>query len=61
MTTVKHINDFKWLNLSIKQIPTPRKTRTGIPSKQFFFNCCTRWEHIVAFTKVLTIYQIYHT
>jgi hypothetical protein len=26
-----------------------------------FFNCCVGWGHIVTFTKVLTIYQIYHT
>jgi hypothetical protein len=26
----------------------------------FFFNCCDGWEYIVTFTKVLTIYQIYH-
>jgi hypothetical protein len=26
-----------------------------------FFNCCAGWEYIVAFTKVLKMYQIYHT
>jgi hypothetical protein len=26
-----------------------------------FFYCCAGWGHIVAFTKVLTIYQTYHT
>jgi hypothetical protein len=26
----------------------------------FFFNCCTGWGYIVAFTTVPTIYQIYH-
>jgi hypothetical protein len=27
----------------------------------FFFYCCANWVYTVAFTKVLTIYQIYHT
>jgi hypothetical protein len=27
----------------------------------YFFYCCTGWGYIVAFTKVLTMYQIYHT
>jgi hypothetical protein len=26
-----------------------------------YFYCCAGWGYIVAFTKVLTIYQIYHT
>jgi hypothetical protein len=25
------------------------------------FNCCPGWGYIVAFAKVLTLYQIYHT
>jgi hypothetical protein len=27
----------------------------------FFLHCCDGWGYIVAFTKVLTMYQIYHT
>jgi hypothetical protein len=27
----------------------------------FFFYCCARWGYIVAFIKVLTMYQIYHS
>jgi hypothetical protein len=27
----------------------------------YFFNCCAGWGYIVAFTKVLAMYQIYHT
>jgi hypothetical protein len=27
----------------------------------FFLYCCAGWGYVVAFTKVLTIYQIYHT
>jgi hypothetical protein len=26
-----------------------------------FFHCCGGWKYIVAFTKVLTMYQIFHT
>jgi hypothetical protein len=28
---------------------------------QNFFYCCAGWGYIVAFTKVLTMYQIYHS
>jgi hypothetical protein len=27
----------------------------------FFYYCGTGWRYIVAFTKVLTMYEIYHT
>jgi hypothetical protein len=32
-----------------------------ILSFSFFFYCCAGWGYIVAFRKVLTIYQIYHS
>jgi hypothetical protein len=28
---------------------------------EIFFYCCAGWRYTVAFTKVLTVYQIYHT
>jgi hypothetical protein len=33
----------------------------GVLSCLLFYCCCAGWGYIVAFTKVLTMYQIYHT
>jgi hypothetical protein len=56
----------RWYFLNV-QIPTKdKKAWVGFVFVfvfffTFFFFYCAEWGYIVAFTKVLTVYQIYHT
>jgi hypothetical protein len=44
----------------LEKVPGAKQKKNAF-GFSFFKNCCAGWGYIVTFTKVLTIYQIYHT
>jgi hypothetical protein len=61
--THTHTHTHKYI-YSAGHCSTLKKEMDGISNYHIlfhFFNCCAGWGYIVAFTKVLTMYQIHHT